>query len=249
MKKPFCIAWMMLIALFISPSCLAHKPLSPELPIIADAESATMAPSEYVVDLTEETEAPVVMTVETTEVTTPGETIDVRSDVLFIGNSLTAGMQAIHQDNNDFICKVGISLDGINLKPMYSMEFKVVVINMGTNELGAYTETHFKESYINLIRKIQEYNPDARIICGSVPPILQKGHYAAQYNTQNANLYTTYIQEVAQECNVEFLNNSLFFGDELNPEWTGDGIHLHGFVLEQWYEFILNSIQKKHQIA
>ena len=233
----------------MAPSCLAQKPLPPETPIIVDAENATTEPNDYIVDLTNETEEPDVTTIVTTEAITPEEVIDVRSDVLFIGNSLTSGMQSVHTDNNQFICKVGISLDSINLKPMYSMDFKVVVINMGTNELGAYSEQHFKESYSNLICKIQEYNPDARIICCSVPPILQKGHYAAQYNTQNANLYTTYIQEIAQQCNVEFLDNAQFFGNELNSKWTGDGIHLYGTVSEQWYEFLLSEIQENHQIV
>lgn len=249
MKKPFCIAWTILISLFMAPSCLAQKPLPPETPIIVDAENITTEPNEYIVDLTNETAEPDVTTIATTEATTPEEIIDIHTDVLFIGNSLTSGIQSVHTDSNQFICKVGISLDGINLKSMYNMDFKVVVINMGTNELGAYTEQRFKESYINLIRKIQEYNPDARIICCSVPPIRQLGYYAAQYNTQNANLYTTYIQEVARQCNVEFLDNAQFFGDELNPQWTGDGIHFYGTVYEQWYEFLLNEIQENHQIV
>lgn len=177
-----------------------------------------------------------------TEPTEPPVVIDTNSDILFIGNSLTEGLRLVSNTNNKFICKVGVSLDGLNLSSMYNMDFKVVIINMGTNEIGAYTEEHFQSSYIRLIETIQEYNPTARIICCSVPPILQRGCYAAQYNNENAKVYTGYIQKIAAICGVEFLDNTEFFGEELHPDWTGDGLHFYGNIYQAWYEFLINSI-------
>lgn len=168
--------------------------------------------------------------------------IDKNSDILFIGNSLTEGIRLSTGSNNKFICEVGVSLDGLKLSSMYDMDFKVVVINMGTNELGVYSEEYFKKSYTKLIQTIQEYNPEARIICCSIPPIIQQGCYAEQYNNVNSKIYTEYVKTVAKSCNVEFLDNAVFFGEELSPDWTGDGLHLHGNIYKSWYEFLLEQI-------
>ena len=184
-----------------------------------------------------------------TEPTEPPVVINTNGDILFIGNSLTEGLRLVSNTNNKFICKVGVSLDGLNLSSMYSMDFKVVIINMGTNEIGAYTEEHFKASYIKLINEIREYNPDAQIICCSIPPILQTGCYAEQYNNTNAKLYTKYIKTIAETCNVDFLDNAEFFGEELIPDWTGDGLHFYGNIYQAWYEFLINSIGEEPRIS
>ena len=180
----------------------------------------------------------------TTTPATPVVTIDKNTDVLFIGNSLTEGMRIVTEGytNNQFICKSGVSLDGLQLSPMYNMEFKAVIINMGTNEIGGYSKARFISSYQTLIEKIQEYNPDARIICCSVPPIAETTNYAAHYNNANAKLYTTYILEAIQGYDVQYLDNALFFGSELNPNWTGDGLHYRYNIYTQWYEFLLSHI-------
>ena len=79
--------------------------------------------------------------------------VNKETDILFIGNSLTEGMRITVETENDFICKSGVSLDGLDLTGIESMEFKVVVINMGTNELGIYDEEHFKTSYRALMKE------------------------------------------------------------------------------------------------
>ena len=163
-------------------------------------------------------------------------------DILFIGNSLTEGMRLTTNSNNDFISEVGISLDGLSLKDMKNMDFKVVVINMGTNELGNYTEERFKKSYENLINEIYKVNPNAKIVCGSVPPIAEKTQYANTYNNENAKLYSRYIKDLCTTHNLEYLDNSEFFGDVLRPEWTEDGLHFSGNIYIAWYEFIIKSI-------
>lgn len=176
--------------------------------------------------------------------TTPTVTIDKNSDILFIGNSLTEGMRIVTegQTNNKFICKSGVSLDGLQLSPINDMDFKVVIINMGTNEIGGYTKARFIASYQALIEKVQEYNPNAQIICCSVPPIANNNNYPAHYNNTNAQLYTQYILEAIKDYDVKYVDNALFFGNELNPQWTNDGLHYKFNIYTQWYEFLLSQI-------
>jgi hypothetical protein len=42
--------------------------------------------------------------------------------------------------------------------------------------------------------------------------------------------------------NLEYLDNSEFFGDVLRQEWTRDGLHFHGDVYSNWYDFIIEKI-------
>ena len=168
--------------------------------------------------------------------------VNKEKDILFIGNSLTEGMRATTDSYNKFICEIGVSLDGLDLSDMRNMDFKVVVINMGTNELGHYDEEHFKQSYKNLIEKIYEVNKDARIICCSVPPIAEETQYSEHYNNENAKLYSRYIKELCQVHNLEYLDNKEFFGETLNQDLTSDGLHFHGDIYARWYEFILEKI-------
>jgi hypothetical protein len=168
--------------------------------------------------------------------------IDKNKDILFIGNSLTEGMRLTTNSRNKFICEVGVSLDGLNLSEIKNMDFKVVVINMGTNELGHYSEEHFKTSYNNLIDIIQNTNPEARIILCSVPPIAEITSYASSYNNENAKIYSQYIRQIANERELSYIDNSEFFGDVLRPEWTEDGLHFSGNVYIAWYNFLVEKI-------
>ena len=168
--------------------------------------------------------------------------VNKEKDILFIGNSLTEGMRITVETENDFICKSGVSLDGLDLTGIELMEFKVVVINMGTNELGVYDEEHFKTSYRTLIETIKEVNSDARIICCSIPPISNNNDYPPHYNNENAKLYSTYIQEIANEYNLEYLDNTEFFGENLKADWTDDGLHFNGEIYIAWYNFLMEKI-------
>lgn len=168
--------------------------------------------------------------------------IDTNKDILFIGNSLTQGIRYSVESENDFLSKNGVSLDGLNLAAIHKMEFKVVIINMGTNELGHYGEERFKNSYQKLIEVIRDVNPDARIICCSVPPVATRTQYAREYNNENVQLYNKYIQEICAATDTEYLDNAEFFGDVLKDDWTGDGLHFTGVIYKKWYEFLISKI-------
>lgn len=168
--------------------------------------------------------------------------VNKNKDILFIGNSLTEGMRLTTESENNFISEVGVSIDGLNLKEMENMKFKVAVIHMGTNELGSYDEEHFKKSYKELIDYIYKINPEAKIICGSVPPIANVTEYPEKYNNENAKLYSKYIKDLCEMYELRYLDNTEFFGEELQESWTRDGLHFHGDVYSNWYNFIIEKI-------
>ncbi|MBQ8626800.1 MAG: SGNH/GDSL hydrolase family protein [Agathobacter sp.] len=179
------------------------------------------------------------------EIEQPQEPIEA-SEIVFIGNSLTYGMELQAKTTSQFVCKGGVTFSTLDTSPLHNMQFKAAVINMGTNELGGYSESRYKESYRQLILLLQSINPDVRIFCCSVPPIFETGEYAPQFNNTNAKLYSQYTKEVAEEFDVYYIDNAEFFGDELDRGWSSDGIHFGGTTYKKWYDWLVlqvNSIK------
>lgn len=169
-----------------------------------------------------------------------------KENILFIGNSLIEGIRLYTTDNNAFICKVGISLS--ELKSNYFSSISnyscdTIVIGMGTNELGGYSEETFKQYYNELIDKVYSVNSNAVIYCLSVPPVSQrKSNNSSSFNNTNVKIYSGYIKSICEERGITYLDCSEHFGDVLNSNWTGDGIHLSAKQYVNWYNWILTKI-------
>lgn len=170
------------------------------------------------------------------------------NNLVFVGNSLVEGMRMMSNGQNNFICKVGISLDGLKkgyYNKLYNYDCETVVIGMGTNELGSYSEEKFKNSYMDLVKHIRSINPDSNIVCLSIPPVSQyKSNNSSSFNNTNVVKYNGYIQDLCNNENMSYIDNSEFFGSVLNSKWTSDGIHLSGKIYKQWYDFVLNKISE-----
>ena len=172
---------------------------------------------------------------------------DINNDrILFIGNSLIEGIRICNNTNHDFLSVSGISLEGLKsniYNQISNYSCTTVIIGMGTNELGNYSETQFKNSYKDLISQIYLVNSNARIICMSIPPITNsRSFYDTLFNNNNVQIYNQYIQEICAENNLIYLDNTPFFGNVLNENWSSDGIHFNGYVYTDWYNFIISQI-------
>ena len=166
-------------------------------------------------------------------------------DILFIGNSLVEGFRLTANTKDKFICEVGISLKG--LKKYFSQIEKYpcdfVAIEMGTNELGSYSEEEFKSEYLNLINKIFEVNENAKIYCISIPPVSQRKSDNSEYfNNNNVEKYNKYILDICEENNLVYIDSTPFFGYILDSSITGDGIHLIGKKYIEWFNFVRDFI-------
>lgn len=180
---------------------------------------------------------------ETSEEHTP--TVEEREppQYLFIGNSLVTGLKGASQEKNSFVCKVGISLNELNRKHVPSALKKAhntVVIEMGTNELGVYSKDEFVTGYTELV---EAFNGED-IYCLSIPPINErKSSYRKSVNNSNVQLYNSYIEEVCNATGATYLNCEGFFGNTLNSDWTGDGIHLKSDIYAEWLLWITTIIE------
>ena len=221
----------------------APTEVSTEQPTEKPTEKPTERPTEEPTERPKETQKPV--TNENNKVYE--DNISVNTDnVLFIGNSLVEGIRICTNTNHGFLSVTGISLEGLKSN-VYSQianyNCDTVIIGMGTNELGSYGKDLFKKSYKDLINKIRSVNPDAQIICMSIPPVTDyRSSYDTLFNNNNVKLYNEYIKEICLESDTMYLDNTQFFGETLDSNWSGDGIHLTGTVYANWYNFIFNQI-------
>lgn len=167
--------------------------------------------------------------------------------LMFIGNSLVEGLRLNNNSNNQFYCKVGISLSGLKSKiytQIDNADFDVAIIEMGTNELGGWSEDDFKSSYFDLIDHILSNNPSAQVICLSIPPVsANKNNSGTRFNNSNVVKYNNWVEDIATTLDqTTYLDCSDFFGDVLNSNWTGDGIHLSGNIYADWYNYIIDKL-------
>ena len=66
----------------------------------------------------------------------------------------------------------------------------------------------------------------------------------ARYNNENIRLYNTYVEEVCElDKELIYFDNSPFFTDELNTEWSGDGLHYYNRIYQNWYNFIMENVE------
>lgn len=156
----------------------------------------------------------------------------------FVGNSLVEGMRLNSDDGYPFCCKVGISLKELNDTLKLPDDYDIAIIEMGSNELGLYSEEQFVEEYKTLIQTLS-----CPCYCLSIPPCNEgKSRYAPRVNNKNVVEYNEYVQRVCEETGATYIDCSSFFGSTLKKEWTGDGLHLRPSVYAEWYQWTLDQI-------
>lgn len=168
------------------------------------------------------------------------------NNLIFVGNSLVEGLRLYSESNNQFYCKVGVSLQGLKeeiYKQIEQTNCEIVIIEMGTNELGVYSEKDFINGYLDLVSLIRNKNSESLIYCLSIPPVSENKSNSCEYfNNQNVQRYNEYIKEFCNINNLKYIDNTAFFGNVLKSNWTGDGIHLKGEIYKNWYSYIIENL-------
>lgn len=155
--------------------------------------------------------------------------------VLYAGNSLACGLRAVNANPDaSFSCKTGISLPSLDGMLPGNRTWDAAVLIMGTNELGLWPEADFKSAYGSVLDKL-----GPRMACLSVPPVCaEKSRYGPRTSSANAALYSSWIRDVCEEKGTVFIDCSGFFGNELDPALTGDGLHLTADGYRAWLAWI-----------
>ncbi len=106
-----------------------------------------------------------------------------------------------------------------------------MVITLGVNGISFMDEDYFKSEYLSLVTDIQSLSPNTKIILNSIYPVASNYEYLSSINNEKISTANRWVMEVAEECNVRFLNTaSVLVGED---GWlpqnlqNGDGLHLN----------------------
>lgn len=184
------------------------------------------------------------------------------SDAVFIGDSRTqAFMIGTGLGSSHFYCEKGINVstamtddvftlsDGTkgNLRDALSQQqFQRVYVMFGANELGWPDPQEFGAKYTEVIRSIQELQPQAKIYVQSILPVSEarssKGDYVN--NVQIATFNEVIFQMTIDTGTVYLAVGSALANDVgcLPEEASVDGVHPNKEYCMAWLEFLRQNL-------
>ncbi len=197
--------------------------------------------------------------------TTPPETkppVDNKeyfSDALFIGDSRTVGLYlysnvpgATYYARNSmnvynvFAEEKSATKDTSSYtlsQLLAARKFGKIYILLGINEIG-YSYSSIVKNYTKTIEYIRQYQPDAKII------IQSNMHVTKKKSDANPNTFSNIrINELNRRLSLLADNKHIFYVDfthvfddgngALNPEYSGDGVHLKAKYYYLWRDWLL----------
>lgn len=193
----------------------------------------------------------------TVNATSTSVTVADDKNVLYIGNSLTVGMAGGSGDviswgveaNNGFLGFTGRSVSyfvssqlSVLDSAMALEHYDAVVINFGTNSLGAGITVDGYYSSLNnsFVAIFDKIGGRADIYVGTVPPLDYNGK-----TTADADTCSEAIRRIASENGVTVIENSGYFGSDItsNPSiWAGDNLHLNTTGYAGWLNWLSGEV-------
>ena len=208
-----------------------------------------------------QTKAPAVETAEdkTYEFTTVDRSY--LDGALFIGDSRTSTLyEYAGWDNTDFYVEYGLTIwdvldEHIATRPennekisvydgLSAKKYDKIYIMLGVNELGTGTADTYFEQFKTVIDTIRALQPDATVFIQSIihvtDEIDRKGTYI---NNDEINARNEKIKTLADNKSIFYIDNNQLFDDpqtgKLNPDYTGDGVHILAKYVGDWQNFYL----------
>jgi predicted alpha-1,2-mannosidase len=172
---------------------------------------------------------------------------DTEGEIIFLGNSITAGGEWSELLQNPKAKNRGIGgddTDGVleRLKEVTSSQPAKVFVLIGTNDL-AYGKSvdHISENHKKIVSRIRSESPETRIYMQSVLPVDDAVHYTRP----NASMseINKRLKQYCAESGVTYIDIVPVFADEngkLNKKYSNDGLHLNAEGYLQW----VNAIKK-----
>lgn len=115
-----------------------------------------------------------------------------------------------------------------------------LLITLGINGVSYMGEEYFIQTYTELVQAAQTASPDTKIILNSIYPVAASYANQDSINNQKIDAANTWIQTVAENTGVRYLNSCVVLKGEdgYMPEsyQNGDGLHptaeAYGYVID-----------------
>ena len=118
---------------------------------------------------------------------------------------------------------------------------EILVITLGLNGFGAFTEESYKEACRSLVASIREASPNTEIILNTIYPVADSYAYQSLINNEKIAVFNVWIEELAEVLGCRFLNGfEALAVDGKLPEnlQNGDGLHLAGEAYVKVMQYI-----------
>ena len=184
------------------------------------------------------------------------------SDAVFVGDSRTEGLRYFGElDNAKFVSAKGLNVKSAVEKQLIEVEdgsmlnvpdalktykYSRVYVMLGINELGWPYEGVFVEKYGQLLDKIKEVNPNAKIYVQEILPVTrEKSQSGGVFTNEKIDHYNELIKELALSKNMKFLEVSKAVEDvdgSLMADASTDGIHLKKSYCIKWTQYLKENL-------
>ena len=175
-------------------------------------------------------------------------------DALFIGDSRTDGLRLFSPVGDaKYFCKTGLNIiklmssdtkvNGKTLKQYLSEnKFGKIYIELGVNE-GDYYTPRWLEFYSNAVNEIRKLQPDAIICIQAIMYVTEPYGIEWKYcKKENLDEKNAGLKKLCDDEYVFYIDINEAVVDEtghLNPEYTGDGMHLKAKYYYLWRDYIM----------
>lgn len=192
-------------------------------------------------------------------------------DALFVGDSITAGIQSYAlMKNASVVAFTGINTDTIMTREVIRNEageletmpqaisrypdVKKIYVMLGANGIAWIGKESFVENYGIFLDAIREQHPDADIYVQSILPVTaSKEQTDPQFANSKIREYNDALLNMAQEKEYYYLNVAEAFADENGclPEEASptDGMHFGPKYYEVWFEYLKNHVANPDSIS
>lgn len=174
----------------------------------------------------------------------------------FLGDSRTAGLEEKGVVKGaDFYTSIGVSVKdvvgkknfvlqngtkGTMLEAVSQKEYDRIYLMFGINELGWPYKESFVNYYTTIINTLKGRFPNSKIYVQSILPMVEK-RTDEIYNNDKIKLFNTYIEEVAANTGVNYIEVGVSVADEtgaLPENASNDGIHLNKEFCFKWAKYL-----------
>lgn len=122
------------------------------------------------------------------------------------------------------------------LETITSGQPKRIVLMIGINDIAiGFTEKQTLTNYDNILTKIEQKSPNTQIVITSVLPV-NNNLYGDRVHNSQVNKLNEGLQQLASKHQISMVNiyDEFLKGNELDPKYTRDGLHLNGEGYAIW---------------
>ncbi len=161
-------------------------------------------------------------------------------DAIFVGDSLTIGIQNFSGFGAQFLCMGGLSTRNLETAALPNgktvmqsirdtQNLGKIYIMFGTNEIAFDEMDEFLERYSKFIDSIREVHPEALVYIESIMPVTKEKSESTDIKNDRIYVYNEALLKMAKEKQCYYIDiHSYFKGEDgyLPSNIGSDGIHL-----------------------